>query len=214
MLGWQSHAIDLRGHGSGPDADLSVTTMRDYADDVATAAQRLDPKPIVMGWSMGGLVALMLAARGLATACVGLAPSAPSRALDDAVPLRTGVFDSREYGIVSLDASHQPEMPDLDSEERSIALRSLGVESRLARDERKRGIVLEDLSCRLLIVTAEWEGDRQQVDYAGLRLSADYLSVAACSHWGLVLNRRALRQVVPAVDRWMSRAIPRVTESL
>ncbi len=52
-----SQAIDLRGHGNGREADLSVTGMRDYADDVASAVEQLSTKPIVTGWSMGRLVA-------------------------------------------------------------------------------------------------------------------------------------------------------------
>src|SRR5437870_4040937 len=65
-LGWRSHAIDLRGHGAGASADLSNTGMRDYADDCAGWAEQLSRKPIVIGWSMGGLVAMMVAAPGFA----------------------------------------------------------------------------------------------------------------------------------------------------
>ena len=178
--------------------------MRNYADDLAGLAARYSPKPIVIGWSMGGLVALMVASGGLASACVGLAPSAPARLQDETVSLRNGVFDSQEYGIVSRDPSRQPAMPDLDEEERTIALSSLGLESRLARDERKRGIVVGALPCPLLIVTAEWETERQRATYTELGLAADYHSVDACSHWGLVLNRRALAHLVPVVASWMS----------
>lgn len=38
--------------------------MSDYADDIAVAAARLSETPVVMGWSMGGLVAIMVAANG------------------------------------------------------------------------------------------------------------------------------------------------------
>src|SRR6266852_1177750 len=82
-LGWRSRAIDLRGHGAGASVDLSSTSMRNYADDVAGWAEELSPKPIVIGWSMGGLVAMMVAAAGFATACVTLAPSAPARQEDE-----------------------------------------------------------------------------------------------------------------------------------
>jgi pimeloyl-ACP methyl ester carboxylesterase len=206
-LGWRSHAIDLRGHGAGASADLSSTSMRDYADDVAGWAEQRSPKPIVIGWSMGGLVAMMAAAAGFATACVALAPSAPARHEDEHGPLRPGVFGPMEYGIVSLDPANQPAMLDLDAEERAVALASLGLESRLARDERKRGVVLHQLRCPLLIVTGEMEPDRQPTHYEDLDLAAEYLSVAGSSHWGLVLSRRALAWSVPAVSRWMARAV-------
>jgi pimeloyl-ACP methyl ester carboxylesterase len=154
---------------------------------------------------MGGLVALMVAARGLAIACVALAPSAPASRVDENVPLRTGVFDSREYAIFSRDPVEQPAMPDLDLEERQVALESLGLESRLARDERKRGIVIGRMACPLLIVTGELDTDWPRERYAGLQLEAEYAQAEACSHWGLVLNRRALSHLIPTVSEWMSR---------
>jgi len=206
-LGWRSHAIDLRGHGAGTPADLSVTSMRDYADDVAGLAARYSPKPIVIGWSMGGLVVMLVAARGVAAACVGLAPSTPALHHDDTVALRRGVFGPEEYGIVGHDVIRQPMMPDLDADERAIALGSLGSESRFARDERKRGIVIRHFPCPLLIVTGEMEPERQRATYQELHLPAEYLSVEDCSHWGLVLNRRALALTVPLVSVWMARAI-------
>jgi pimeloyl-ACP methyl ester carboxylesterase len=205
-LGWSSRAIDLRGHGAGAAADLSVTSMREYADDVATWAEQLSPKPIVIGWTMGGLVAMMVAAAGLASACVALAPSFPAHQDDKNLPVRRGVFGPEEYGITSLDAANQPEMLDLDAEERAVALASLGLESRFARDERKRGVVIHQIRCPLLIVTAARELGRQRTHYADLHLPAEYVNVEGSSHWGLVLNRRALAWTVPAVSQWMARA--------
>ena len=205
MLGWITHALDLRGHGTSPMADLSTVSMRDYADDVAQLANQLSPKPVVIGWSMGGLVALMVAARGLASTCVALAPSPPTLQLDESVSLRSGVFDSREYGIVNGDPMDQPAMPDLDLEERQVALSSLGLESRLARDERKRGIIIRDRPCPLLVVTGELDTNWPRQSYAGLHLPAEFLAVEDCSHWGLVLNRRALSRLVPIVSDWISR---------
>lgn len=98
-------------------------------------------------------------------------------------------------------------MPDLDVEERAIALTSLAPESRLARDERKRGILVRQLPCPLLIVTTEWEAEWQRVTYDELGLPAEYHHVEGCSHWGLVLNRRALVHLVPPVASWMSQTV-------
>jgi pimeloyl-ACP methyl ester carboxylesterase len=205
--GWPSYAIDLRGHGHSDPMDLSHTSMHDYAADVRWLALQLQHPPIAMGWSMGGLVAMMVAAEGAARACVALAPSAPARRVDTAVVLRTGEFGPEEYGITSRDPEHQRAMPDLDREARVIALGSLGRESRLARDERQAGIVIEALPCPLLIVTgtADRQWPRQRYDDLGLR--ADHLSIESASHWGLVLNRRALATMIPAVLRWMAQTL-------
>jgi pimeloyl-ACP methyl ester carboxylesterase len=60
--GWPAHTLDLRGHAPGSDFDLSHTSMSDYADDVSVFASKLPSKPVLLGWSMGGLVAMMVAA--------------------------------------------------------------------------------------------------------------------------------------------------------
>ena len=54
-------------------------------------------------------------------------------------------WDQLEYGITSENPAEQPAMPDLDMEERSIALESASRESRTARDDRKAGIVIPSL---------------------------------------------------------------------
>jgi pimeloyl-ACP methyl ester carboxylesterase len=204
--GWPSYAIDLRGHGeSKPPWDLSQTSMQDYAADVTTLMTQYRQPPVLIGWSMGGLVALMLAATGVAGACVGLAPSAPARQLDPSVALRTGEFGAEEYGITSRDPDEQPAMPDLDRVERITALTALGRESRLARDERQRGIVIEALPCPLLIVTGTRDRAWPRERYDNLWLTADYLSVEGASHWGLVLQRRALSWIIPEVLSWLTR---------
>ncbi|MEX2246131.1 MAG: alpha/beta hydrolase family protein [Dehalococcoidia bacterium] len=201
--GYASHAIDLRGHGAGDPLDLSRTSMRDYADDVAQLVDQITQPPILVGWSMGGLVAMLAAASGRAAACVGLAPSTPARTRDASVPLREGEFGPEEYGIMSTDLDDQPAMPDLDRDERTVALASLGRESRYAHDERMAGVVVESLACPLLIVTgaadAQWPRER----YDALYLPAGYASIDGASHWGLVLNRRALATLVPTVTEWL-----------
>ena len=96
--GWSSHAIDLRGHGASAAADLGITRMADYADDVIAFARTLRQAPVLVGWSMGGLVAMMAAMLCNARACVGLAPSTPARAFDASVELRAGVFGRTSTG--------------------------------------------------------------------------------------------------------------------
>ena len=202
--GWPSYAIDLRGHGqSGPRA-LSHTSMQDYAADVTVLVTQCRQPPVLIGWSMGELVALMVAATGVAGACVGLAPSTPARQLNTSVALRTGEFGGEEYGITSHDPDEQPAMPDLDREERLMALAALGRESRLARHERQRGIIIEALPCPLLIVTGTRDRAWPRERYNNLWLMADYLSVEGASHWGLVLQRRALNSMIPDVLRWIT----------
>ena len=86
--GWRTIAPALRHHDAPPDAapdGLGTTSLLDYADDLETviAGLPLDAaeKPVLVGHSMGGLLALMLAARGLACAAVLLTPAPPAGVL-------------------------------------------------------------------------------------------------------------------------------------
>ena len=200
--GWTTHAVDLRGHGDS-EGSVDGATMADYAGDVTSVVEGLPETPVVAGWSMGGLVAMMVAARGGARACVALAPSTPSATRDQSVEIRPGVFGAEEYGITNRDPAEQPTMPDLDIEERRVAMESLSPESRAARDDRKAGIVIASLPCPLLVVTGSEDRDWPRSAYAGMHLPAEYLDVPGASHWGLVLNRRIVPHLAARVAGWL-----------
>ncbi len=76
--GWRCLAPDLRGHdaGAGPSATVGVS-MADYAADLAGLIGREPEPPVLVGHSLGGLIALMAAARAPVRALVLLAPSSP-----------------------------------------------------------------------------------------------------------------------------------------
>ena len=60
-----------------PNPQLGTTSLLDYAEDLEKEINKLDTLPILMGHSMGGLLAQILGSRGLAEALVLLTPAAP-----------------------------------------------------------------------------------------------------------------------------------------
>jgi len=69
---------DLRGHGPGDSAASVVgVSMADYARDIAELARRQPAPPVLIGHSMGGLVAAMAASKVKVAGLVMLAPSPP-----------------------------------------------------------------------------------------------------------------------------------------
>ncbi len=76
--GYRVHTPSLRHHDDGVASKaLGTTSLLDYAKDLEALIATLPATPILLGHSMGGLLAQMLAAKGLARALVLLAPSAP-----------------------------------------------------------------------------------------------------------------------------------------
>jgi pimeloyl-ACP methyl ester carboxylesterase len=68
------HDMDTQ---AAPDPRLGTTSLLDYAQDLEAEIRELATQPIVMGHSMGGLLAQILGSRGLGRALVLLNPAPP-----------------------------------------------------------------------------------------------------------------------------------------
>src|SRR5215218_4930356 len=70
-------ALSLRGHGAGNPLDLGTATLSDYVADVRRAFAEFSEPPVVVGHSLGGLLAQMLIGRVPMRALVLLASLPP-----------------------------------------------------------------------------------------------------------------------------------------
>jgi len=77
--GFEVHTPVLRYHDCGrhPPQALGTTSLTDYADDLETLLEKIGRPAFLIGHSMGGLLAQMLAARRDVAAIACLAPSPP-----------------------------------------------------------------------------------------------------------------------------------------
>jgi len=83
--GWHCLTPTLRYHDSAPGAPphpaLGTTSLRDYVTDLERGIRALEEPPVVIGHSLGGLLAQLLAARGLGRRTVLLHSAAPAGVL-------------------------------------------------------------------------------------------------------------------------------------
>jgi non-heme chloroperoxidase len=70
---WPDDPVTVEAARAEPEV-LAGKSLNQIADHTAEVIQALDAKPVVMGHSTGGLVAQMLAGRGLAAATVAIDP--------------------------------------------------------------------------------------------------------------------------------------------
>jgi len=79
--GYKCITPTLRFHDVNPKSDppkaLGTVSILDYASDLEEIIKGIDGKPIIIGHSMGGLIAQILASRGLASAAVLISPASP-----------------------------------------------------------------------------------------------------------------------------------------
>lgn len=98
--GFTCLAPSLPAHDPPDMAALAKLTFRDYVDAMIAAHATLDPAPVIIGSSMGGLVAQHVAAETTSAGLVLISSAAPWRgggkmaalqyALEYAVPIATG----------------------------------------------------------------------------------------------------------------------------
>lgn len=75
--GIPAYAVNLRGRaGSRPGVALGKASIHDFVQDVEAVVRQIE-QPIVVGHSMGGLLAQCIAERGLAHAVALVAPAPP-----------------------------------------------------------------------------------------------------------------------------------------
>jgi non-heme chloroperoxidase len=87
------HAVDP---AAVPHPNLGTVSLLDYADDLEKEIRNLGEKPVIMGHSMGGLIAQILGSRGLAKSLVLLAPAAPA----GISPLKPSVIKSIPVAMI------------------------------------------------------------------------------------------------------------------
>jgi peroxiredoxin len=104
--GWQAVTVDLRGHGESDwpeDGDYRVIS---FADDVLEILKHLPPRPVLVGASLGGFTAMLLAGeRAPATVmrAVVLVDIVPDMDLDGASRIHSFMTDRLASGFETLD---------------------------------------------------------------------------------------------------------------
>lgn len=112
--GWSCEAPDLPFHVPGPtrppDPQLAHQSIADYTRDMAAFVKRYAKPPVIVGHSMGALIAQQLAAQGLTRALVLLAPGAPWGILPSTeaeVTLAKGLMQASPFWAKALNPSFE-----------------------------------------------------------------------------------------------------------
>jgi pimeloyl-ACP methyl ester carboxylesterase len=171
--GWREALASLEVEAPDLQAGLNVAeaAMSNYAAVVVRAAEAVPAPTALVGWSMGGLVAMLAARPANAARLVLLEPSPPAEVQGEhpEIALEAGTFDPEgTYGAFPT----------------GVRARA---ESALARAERKRGVSIAELPSPALVVCGDEYADERGRAVAA-RYGAELLHLAGRSHWDLVLD--------------------------
>ena len=213
--GYASYAVALRGRGaSRPVAELGRVSMADYVQDALDVAGALGEPPVVVGHSMGGLVAQKVAEAGAARAAV-LICSAPPRG----IPLFTAALVRRQLKhvpamlasrpIVGARADHDAltfnRVPEA---ERAALFDQLVPESgRVARELSLSAVRVDAARVRCPVLSVSAADDRFVPPGVGRRIARKYGGAyrVFAGHGHFMIWEPGWERPAAEIEQWMAR---------
>lgn len=181
MHGYTSHALDLRGHhGSRPTTTLGRISLRDFVDDAMEMATMLG-RPVVIGHSMGGLLAQALMEAGAVRAAVLICPMPPrgigfatlGLALRQLRHLPAMIFGrplvGSEADMIATSLNRVPVQ-----EQRALASRFVPESGRVARELSLGGLTIDPARVHVPALVISARDDRFFSPEVGARVAARY----------------------------------------
>jgi pimeloyl-ACP methyl ester carboxylesterase len=218
QAGWDSWAVNLRGHGESPaPGGLGRVRLLDYVADVRLCLERLGPA-VVIGHSMGGLIAQKVAEEGGVAAAVFLT-SAPPRGI---VGLQWPVLSRMTRYVPAMIAGRAFKVSrahadvlflnGLSLEQREWAFPRFGAESgRVARELALGGLAVDAtaVQCPTLVVGAQ--DDRITPARLQRRIARRYRAEyqEAAGHAHMLMLEAGWEGPFKAVLAWAGRVVDR-----
>ena len=194
--GWSVLAPDLMPVGAG----IAATRFADYAAQARAWCASIERPLVLMGASLGGLLALAIAAQVKPAALVlinpmppaGVEPDIAARNYPDLVPW------ARARSL----ARTRRAMPDADDAACLFALRRWRNESGAVLRAATQGIQVETPDCPILVLAGERDDDVPIAASGAMarRLGAEFRIVPGASHVGPLLGRSAALSAAQVAD--------------
>jgi len=214
--GYEAQSLDLRGHhGSRPVGDVGKLSVHDYVEDALEVARALG-NPVIIGHSMGGLIAQKVAEAGAVRAAVLLCAAPPRGIVVTSLPLigrqlkhLPNMLRSRPLVASRSDADWLM-FNRTPPEEADTVFERLVPESGRAGREMSFGMIgvaAQRVTCPVLSVTAA--DDRFVVPRIGRALAKKYGAdhFVADGHAHSVISEPGYAKVASRVIDWLDKVV-------
>jgi pimeloyl-ACP methyl ester carboxylesterase len=155
QAGYPAHAVSLRGHGgSAGGRHLRRTVMRDYVHDVLQTIPELPEPPVLIGHSMGAIVAQLVAERYQPRGLVLLTPAPLHSAIGDLMAIAKDRPADLGRAVVGQTLSMEPNIlfEGLDADTARAYSDRCSVESPLVQWQLLLPVSLGPIRCPVLVI--------------------------------------------------------------
>ncbi|MNP19877.1 2-succinyl-6-hydroxy-2,4-cyclohexadiene-1-carboxylate synthase [compost metagenome] len=209
--GWKCYVMNLRSHYRSRLLDMTRVTFEDYLEDIKAVIAECEAPPILIGFSMGGILGQKIAE---ITDIAGLVliDSSISKEVHEKVPFQDAVDKITTDIIVPAPAREEVLSQDETADDIAFQRKYLTMESSKAFSAFSfhfgtEGISINSklISCPCLVISAVNDADDdRRGKLTAEHLSADYTGLWGTTHTGLLVGMRYLEAVTRIMD-WLKR---------
>lgn len=211
--GWDCYVMNLRGHYKSRSMDLTTTNFNDYVEDIREILHTFQISPIIIGFSLGGILCQKIAEEEIVNGLV-LIDSAISKEVNAMVPYETpsdnclGMIEPapirHEYTTIDESENDILFQKKYNSMESALVFKQIGC---WMKGVEGISIDCERIQCPTLVIKSlnKEEKDRRGKAEAS-HLHADYKGYWEFTHTGLLIGQRYY-EVLENIIQWINHAI-------
>ncbi|WP_160679203.1 alpha/beta hydrolase [Clostridium sp. C8-1-8] len=209
--GFTCYVMNMRSHYKSRVMDMSEINFEDYLEDIKAVIDQCSIPPIILGFSMGGILSQKIAEEAELKGLV-LIDTSISKEVNRLAPYKD--LEEIDFGLI-IPAPCRPETSSIDESEEDIIFQRkyLSMESSKVIKaiscwvKGVEGISINSslITCPCLVVKAvSDEFDERMGKTTAEHLNAEYMGVDGTTHTGLLIGQRYF-EVVQRILEWLDR---------
>jgi pimeloyl-ACP methyl ester carboxylesterase len=213
--GYCCYVMNMRSHYKSRTMDMTQISFEDYLEDIRENIVECGEPPILIGFSMGGMLCQKIAEEGTIAGLI-LVDTSISKEVNIAAPYENPMEDT--LGIVMPAPLREEESIDEAPDDIAFQKKFLAMESSKAIGAMacwirgKEGISVDNnkITCPCLVIRAvNSERDDLQGRATAEQLKGEYLALWNTSHTGLLVGQR-YQEAVDRILEWLEILVAKV----
>lgn len=208
--GYTCYAMNMRSHYKSRVMDMTRISFDDYMEDIREILQECEQPPVLIGFSMGGILCQKIAEEAELTGLI-MVDTSISREVAEVAP-----YEHREEGGLDIvipaplrEEDSIDESPnDIDFQKKYLSMESSKAIDAIACWRQNRdGISVEGslIRCPSLVIKAvNSNRDDEQGKATAEQLKGEYLGIWHTSHTGLLVGQR-YQEAVERILMWLKK---------